>query len=260
MKVNRYRQALAEGRIPIGHMVWEFGTRGMAKILDSLDLDFVIYDMEHSCFGVERVADLIAYSKAAGYAPFVRVPQPQYHFLARIMDAGALGVMIGNVQTPEEAARIVQAVKFAPMGSRGVGIGTAHTDFLPLEPVKYFRDINESSVVICQIESPLGVENADAIAATPGVDNLWVGHFDLSTQMGIPAEFQNPRFLEALDKVIAATRKHGKQAGIQPGAMEQADQWLKIGFNVISWGADSAVYRGAMQSAISNLRQRIAQK
>jgi 2-keto-3-deoxy-L-rhamnonate aldolase RhmA len=78
--------------------------------------------------------------------------------------------------------------------------------------------------------------------------------------MGIPAEFQNPRFLEALDKVIAATRKHGKQAGIQPGAMEQADQWLNIGFNVISWGADSAVYRGAMHTAIGNLRQRIGQK
>jgi 2-dehydro-3-deoxyglucarate aldolase/4-hydroxy-2-oxoheptanedioate aldolase len=257
MKSNRYRQAIAQGRIPVGHMVWEFATRGIAKLLDSVDLDFVVYDMEHSGIDTERMFDLIAWSKAASYAPFVRVPQAQYHFLARIMDAGALGVMIGNVQTPEEARMIVESVKFAPLGKRGVGLGTAHTDFVVPDPVTYFRESNESSVVICQIESPLGVANAEAIAATPGVDILWVGHFDLSQSMGIPGEFQNPRFLEALQAVVAAANKHGKRLGIQPGNMEQAQQWMSLGFNVISWGADSAVYRAAIDTAVRNLRQHL---
>lgn len=260
MKTNRYRRAIADGRIPVGHMVWEFGTRGVAKLLDSVDLDFVIYDMEHSGFGVERVFDLIAWSKAASYAPFVRLPQLQYHFLARIMDAGALGVMVGNVQTLEEARAIVDAVKYAPMGKRGVGLGTAHTDYVVPNPPEYFKAINESSVIICQIESPLGVANAEAIAATPGVDNLWVGHFDLTQSMGIPGEFQNPKFLDALKTVVEAANKHGKKLGIQPGNMEQAQQWMALGFNVISWGADSAIYRGAMATAITNLKQHLAQR
>lgn len=254
MKANRFREALAAGRMPIGHMVWEFGTRGMAKILESADLDFVIYDMEHSGFGVERVFDLIAYAKAAPFAPFVRVPQNQYHFLARIMDAGALGVMVANVETAAQAKQIVDAVKYAPLGNRGVGIGTAHTDFLALPAVEYFQESNESSVIICQIESPEGVKNAEAIAATPGVDLLWVGHFDLSQTMGIPAQFQHPDFLHALKTVVAAGRKHGKHLGIQPGSMDLCDQWMGLGFDVISWSADSFVYRQALADAIAALR------
>jgi len=257
MKPNRFREALAAGRMPVGHMVWEFGTRGIAKILESADLDFVIYDMEHSGFGMERIFDLIAYSKACSFAPMVRVPQAQYHFLARVMDAGALGVMIANVETPEQAKMIVDAVKYAPLGNRGVGIGTAHTDFQPLPAVEYFKESNESTVIICQIESPLGVKNAEAIAATPGVDLLWVGHFDLSQTMGIPAQFQHPDFLAALKTVIDAGKKHGCRLGIQPGNMEQCEQWLGLGFDVISWGADSFVYRQALINAVTDLRKRV---
>lgn len=257
MKRNRYREAIAEGRIPVGHMIWEFGTRGIAKIADSLDLDFVLFDMEHSSFGMERIADLLAWSKAASFAPFVRVPQLQYHFLARVMDAGALGVMVGNVQTPEEARAVVEAVKFAPQGKRGVGLGTAHTDFAVPDPKQYFAESNASSVVICQIESPAGVANAEAIAATEGVDNLWVGHFDLSQSMGIPGQFEHPEFRAALKRVTAAAARHGKRAGIQPGNLEQAQAWMALGFNVISWGADSAVYRQAMLAGLASLRQRL---
>jgi len=260
MKENRYRTAVAAGRIPIGHMVWEFGTRGIARLLDSLDLDFVIYDMEHSGFGIERVFDLIAWSKAARFAPFVRVPQAQYHFLARVMDAGALGVMVGNVQTRQEAVAIVDAVKYAPLGKRGVGLGTAHTDFQAPDPAAYFPASNETTVVICQIESPQGVENADAIAQTEGVDVLWVGHFDLSQSMGIPGQFDHPRFLDALKQVVAVARARGKRLGIQPGTLEQAREWRALGFDVISWDADSAVYRNALAQALSQLRHELHQK
>lgn len=255
MKPNRYREVIAAGRNPVGHMVWEFGTRGIAKLAEAADVDFVIFDMEHSGFGVERVFDLIAWSKACPFAPFVRVPEAQYHFLARIMDAGALGVMIGNVQTPEQAKSIVDAVKYAPLGKRGVGLGSAHTDYLAPDAASYYRESNESSVVICQIESPLGVANAEAIAATPGVDNLWVGHFDLSTSMGIPAQFHHPDFLAALRTTVAAARKHGKRAGIQPGSLDQAAEWREIGFDVFSYGADSAVYRAALTQGVAGLRQ-----
>src|SRR5262249_48445265 len=146
--------------------------------------------------------------------PFVRVPQGLYHFIARTLDAGALGVMIGNVETAEQAQSIVNAAKYAPLGKRGVGLGTAHNDYVPPNPVEYLRYANANTTVICQIESPVGVANVDAIAATPGVDVVWVGHYDLSQAMGIPAEFSNPRFLEAMDAVVAAANRHGKLAAI----------------------------------------------
>jgi 2-dehydro-3-deoxyglucarate aldolase/4-hydroxy-2-oxoheptanedioate aldolase len=258
MKTNRYREAVAAGRIPVGHMLMEFGTRGIAKIIEAADLDFVVYDMEHSGFEVERLYDLIAWSKACSFAPFVRVPQGLYHFLARIMDAGALGVMVGNVETAEQARSIVDAVKYAPLGKRGVALGVAHNDYVMPDPQEYFREINKSSVVICQIESETGVRNSEAIAAVEGVDCLWIGHYDLSQSMGIPAQFHHERFLGALTSVVAAARKYGRTLGIQPGNSEQADEWMGAGFNVISWQSDVSLYRDALQSGIKRLRERSA--
>ena len=255
MKANRFREAMANGRMPIGHMIMEFGTRGIAKILDSADLDFAVYDMEHSGIDLERIGDLIAWSKACSYAPFVRVPQGLYHFLARAMDAGALGVMVANVETPEQARSIVDAIKYAPLGKRGVGLGTAHTDYVVPDPEQYFRESNESTVVICQIESEIGVGNADAIGGVEGVDVLWVGHFDLTQSMGIPGQFHHERFIAALKTVVSAARKHGLAAGIQPGSTDQADEWIALGFNVISWSSDIAVYRTALESSVKRLRQ-----
>lgn len=260
MKPNRFRQVVSAGRIPLGTMVWEFGTRGMAKILESADVDFVLIDMEHSTFDGERVADLLAFFKATPIAPFVRVPQRLYHFLARAMDAGALGVMVANVETPDQAAEIVDAVKYAPLGHRGVGLGSAHTDFTAPDPATYFREANQNTTVIAMIESPRGVANADAIARTQGVDVLWVGHFDLTQAMGIPAEFQHRDFLDALGKVIAAARQHGKVAGINPRSTEQADEWIAMGFNAISLGNDVTIYRTALASAIQSLRRRVAEE
>jgi 2-dehydro-3-deoxyglucarate aldolase/4-hydroxy-2-oxoheptanedioate aldolase len=257
MKPNRFKQAVAEGRIPLGHMIWEFGTRGVPKLLESTGIDFVLIDMEHTGFDTERVADLIAWFKATPIAPFVRVPQRLYHFLARVMDAGALGVMVANVETAAQAHEIVQAVKYAPLGNRGLGLGGAHNDFIPPDPVAYIRHANENTTIICQIESTVGLSNLDGIAATQGVDVLWVGHFDLTQSMGILGQFQHPQCLAALRAVVAAANRHGKRAGIQPGNAAQADEWIALGFNVISLGADVAVYRAALGDAVRQLRTRL---
>jgi len=257
MKANRFREVVAAGKIPVGHMIMEFGTRGIAKIVESAGLDFLLIDMEHTGFDSERVADLIAWLKATPVAPFVRVPQGLYHFLARTMDAGALGVMVANVESAEQAKSIVDAVKYAPLGRRGLGLGTAHNDYVPPDTAKYLKESNQNTTIICQIESTRGLANLDGIAHTEGVDVLWVGHFDLTQSMGIPGQFQHPDFLAALRKVVEASRKFGRTAGIQPGNMEQAAEWLDMGFNVISWGSDIAVYRSALGSSVRSLRERV---
>jgi 2-keto-3-deoxy-L-rhamnonate aldolase RhmA len=254
MKPNRFKQVVAEGRIPVGHMIMEFGTRGIAKILEAAGVDFVVIDMEHTGFEAERVADLMAWFKATPVAPFVRVPQGFYHFLARTMDAGALGVMVANVETGEQAKSIVDAVKYAPLGARGVALSVAHTDYTAPPAAEYFADSNANTTVICLIESAKGIENLDAIAGTQGVDVLWVGHYDLTQSMGIPGQFQHPRFLEAIRAVIDTAKRHGKQAGILPHNEKQATEWIAAGFNVISWSVDISVYRDALAEGVRWLR------
>jgi 2-dehydro-3-deoxyglucarate aldolase/4-hydroxy-2-oxoheptanedioate aldolase len=254
MKPNRFRQALAEGRLPVGHMISEFATRGVAKILEASGVDFVFIDMEHTAIDMARVADLIAWFKATPVAPFVRVPQGLYHFIAGTLDAGALGVMVANVESADQAREIVNAAKYAPLGRRGAGLGVAHTDYRNPDPAGYFQEANENTTLICMIESWRGLANVDSVAATEGVDMLWVGQLDLTHSMGIPGQFDDPRFLEALRTVAAAARICGKPAGMQPGSPEQAKQWHELGFNVLSCGNDVSIYSNALAAGVASLK------
>ncbi len=254
MKENRFKRVRAAGKVPVGQMLWEFGTRGMARMMDACDVDFAIIDTEHAAFSSADVADLIAWFSATTIAPFVRVPEIAYHLIARTMDAGALGVMAPNVKTADEVRAIVDAVKYAPLGKRGIGLGGALTGYRGVTPSEFLRYSNENTTVICQIESVEGIENLEAIATTPGVDVLWVGHFDLTQSMGIPGQFHDERFLDNLKRVVSICNQHNLGAGIQPGTVEQAREWLDIGFNVISYGTDMSVYLAAMTDAVTQVR------
>lgn len=254
MKPNRFTQVRAEGKVPVGQMLWESGSRGIARMMDACDLDFVIIDTEHAAFSSSDVADLMAWFSATTIAPFVRVAEIAYHLLARTMDSGALGVMVPNVKNADEARAIVDAVKYAPLGKRGIGLGGALTGYRGVNPAEFLTYSNENTTVICQIESVEGIENLEAIATTPGVDVLWVGHFDLTQSMGIPGQFHDRRFIDNLKRVVEACNRHNIGAGIQPGSIEQAREWLETGFNVISYSTEMAVYLTAMTQAVQQVR------
>jgi 2-keto-3-deoxy-L-rhamnonate aldolase RhmA len=254
LKPNRLLRELSGGRIAAGHMLLEFGTRGIAKICEAVDLDFVFIDMEHSGLDIGDVADLLGWFQATSVTPIVRVPSVEYHFIARIMDAGALGIMAPNVRTAEQARAVVNAMRFGPEGGRGLGLGTAHNDYIVPKVPDYLREANANTVAICQIESTKGLDNLEEIAATPGVDVLFIGHFDLSQSMGIVGEFDNPRFVNALERVAETANRHGKTAGIQPGSPAQAKQFMAMGYRMISMGHDIAVYSNALSAMVKELR------
>jgi 2-keto-3-deoxy-L-rhamnonate aldolase RhmA len=254
MKPNRFKEVRAEGRVPVGQMLWESGSRGMARMMDACDLDFAIIDTEHAAFTSAEVADLVAWFSATTIAPFVRVTEIAYHLLARTMDAGALGVMVPNVKNAAEARAVVDAVKYAPLGRRGIGLGGALTGYRGVNPAEFLEYSNANTTVMCQIESVEGIENLEAIATTPGVDVLWVGHYDLSQSMGIPGQFHDERFRDNLKRVIAVCDRHKLGAGIQPGSIAQAQGWLETGFNVISYSTEMAVYLTAMTQAVQQVR------
>jgi 2-keto-3-deoxy-L-rhamnonate aldolase RhmA len=254
MRPNRVRQLLAEGKVPLGHMIWEFSTRGMARISEAAGLDFVFIDMEHSGFSLGQVTDLLAWFKATPVTPIVRVPATEYHFVARVMDAGAQGIMAPSVGSVEQARSVINAMRYAPEGGRGLGLGGALNDFVPPDPVAYMKEANRDNIFVCQIESRPGLENVEAIAATPGVDVLWVGHSDLSNALGIVGQFEHPEFITAIQRVADVCKKHGKLAGIQPGDLKQARRWMDLGYNMISLGADSVFYRSALKANIDELR------
>jgi len=255
MKPNRFKQVLAEGRMPVGHMLLEFVTRGIPLMLQEAGVDFVLIDMEHTGFTLANIADAMAWFKATTVAPFVRVPPKQLDFIPRVLDVGALGIMMSDVRSAVEARAVVDAAKYPPLGMRGVALRTANTDFKPVKPDEFLKYANENTTVICMIESQEGLNHIDDILVVPGVDVLWVGHFDLSLDLGIIGQFQHPKMVEALKLIADAARRHGKAAVMQPANLVQAREWLDLGFNVMSCAADFFFYVDALKQYVADVRK-----
>src|SRR5215469_8289341 len=205
----------------LGHFIVEFATPGIGHILKSAGCDFVLFDLEHSGFGFETAKSAIRYFEAADLPVIVRAPSKEYHHIARAMDMGAEGLMLPMVGTAAEARHIINSMKYTPDGGRGVALQVAHDRYRPGTVKDKFAAANRTTTLFCQIETAEGVTNADALAALPGVDCLWVGHFDLSVAVGVPSKFESKTFKDAIAKIVAATQKHGKALGRLVPTVEQ---------------------------------------
>jgi len=248
-------KALASsGKLKVGHFVVEFATPGIGHIMKSAGCDFVLFDMEHSGFGYETVKSAVRYMQAADLPMILRVPSKEYHHIARACDMGAEGVMLPMVGSAAEAKQILNCMKYYPEGGRGVALQVAHDDYRPGSVPEKLAAANKRTTFFAQIETAEGVKNADAIAAVPGVDCLWVGHFDLSVSLGIPGEFGNPKFTRAIDRVIAAATKRGKALGRLVPTVEQGLQLHAAGFDFICYSGDVWVLHNALAEAVGQLR------
>jgi 2-dehydro-3-deoxyglucarate aldolase/4-hydroxy-2-oxoheptanedioate aldolase len=240
-----------------GHFVFEFATPGIGHIIKQAGGEFVLLDSEHSGFGFETIKSLLQYFKAADLPTIVRVPSADYKDIARACDAGAEGVMLPMVGTAAQAERIVQSMKYTPRGGRGVIVRAALDDYTPGDTMAKLAAANARTTLFAQIETEEGVENAAEIAAVDGVDCLWVGHFDLSCSLGIPAQFGHPKFIAANQKVVDGAKAAGKSLGrLVPDAASGVALY-KQGFDFIAYSADAWVLGDALAAALADIRSRI---
>jgi len=252
---------LAGTKMPkFGHFIVEFATPGIGHILKSAGCDFVLFDLEHSGFGFETVKSAIRYFEAGDVPVIVRVPSKEYHHIARAMDMGAEGLMLPMVGSVAEARHILNSMKYTPDGGRGVALQVSHDRYRPGGVTDKFSAANKRSTFFCQIETAEGVENAEKIAALPGVDCLWVGHFDLSVSLGVPGDFGSKTFTDAITRVVAAAKKHGKSLGRLVPTVEQGIELNRQGFDFICYSGDVWVLHDALAEAIGKLRAGCAAK
>ena len=255
MQPNPVKSRLAAGGTAFGTMAFEFFTPSLAQIVKSAGADFLLYDMEHSSADVETMKAQFACCRGIGLPAFVRVPALQYHFIARMLDAGAMGIMVPMVETAEQAAQIVSCTRYPPHGRRGAAFGvSAHDDFLPGSVSDKIAAAHQRTLVIALVETALGIENVDAIAAVPDVDVVWLGHFDLTNFLGIPGAFTHPRYLQAVDALVAACARHGKTAGFMAADDVWAADYRARGFRLIAYGVDVLLFQAALASGLANLR------
>jgi 2-dehydro-3-deoxyglucarate aldolase/4-hydroxy-2-oxoheptanedioate aldolase len=252
-----FRNLLADSSVPIGHLIFEFATPGIGYLARNAGADFVLLDLEHSGFTFETAKQVVLSARAAGLPLVLRVPSHDAKDLARACDVGADAVMAPLVDSADEARAIVAAVKYPPEGRRGVGQLQMHDRYRGGPFAEKARAANAALGVIVQIESGEGAASADAIAAIPGVDCLWVGHMDLSCSLGTPGRFDTPAFGEAVERVVTACKRHGKRAGRLARSAEEAAELARNGFDCFALGSDTAVYQAALTQAIGDARRRI---
>lgn len=256
MRENIVKQRLATGGRAFGSMVFEFFTPGMPRLLANAGAEFALYCMEHTGVSYETLKPQFALCRAVGVVPLVRVPGTEYDLIARALDSGALGVMVPLVDTAEQARFIVSCTRYPPAGGRrGAAFGFAHDDYEGGDVVEKMKMIHERTLVIAMIETKAGLENVDAIAAVPGVDVLWLGHFDLSNFLGIPGEFSHPAFQDAIQRIVGAAKKHGKAAGYMAASAALGTEYLAHGFRMLATGTDQAMLQEATRAMLDGMQR-----
>ena len=256
MQANPVKQRLAAGGNAFGAMVFEFFTPGLPRLMKNAGAEYVMYCMEHTGASYETLKPQFALCRALGVAPLVRVPGTEYDLIARALDCGALGVMVPLVDTAEQAQFIVSCTRYPPAGGRrGAAFGFAHDDFEGGDVVEKMRLIHERTLVIAMIETKQGLENVDAIAAVPGVDVLWLGHFDMSNFLGIPGQFDSPVFQDAIRRIVGAAKKHGKAAGYMAASAALGREYLGHGFRMLATGTDQGMLQAATRAMLDGMRQ-----
>jgi 2-keto-3-deoxy-L-rhamnonate aldolase RhmA len=245
--MNKVKEKLKKGEVAYGQMVLELFSAGVGPMLSAASMEFVLYDMEHGRCDISMVAQMIALSRTTDIVPMVRVPDLNAAPLSRVLDLGARGVMVPRVETRAQMEDIVALLKYAPEGRRGVAMGIAHDLYRAGGPSS-FAEANADIMVIALLETAKAFENLDAIVSVPGLDVAWMGHYDLTVSMGIPAQFDHPRFLAAMDQLVETCKRHNVAPGFLPATPTDTIHWIKKGFRMISLGSDIGVYLNGMKT------------
>jgi 2-dehydro-3-deoxyglucarate aldolase/4-hydroxy-2-oxoheptanedioate aldolase len=245
-------RAIADHGVAVGCMLFEFDTPRVMRLLASAGVDFALFDLEHTAWDAESLRRTLAAGRATGIHTVTRVVRAQYPLVATALDAGSRGVMAPMVESVEEARLLVESSRYPPLGRRGFGV--IMPDELEDGPAAAAERANRDIVVIVQIESESGVEHADEILSVPGIDAAWVGQFDLSLSLDCPGEFEHPRYVEAVDRLLDVCRRRGIPLGQLVASAEAGAAAAAQGFQLLAF-ADVWIFERALREGVAGLRR-----
>jgi 2-keto-3-deoxy-L-rhamnonate aldolase RhmA len=230
---------LRAGRISVGFGAHHLRTAATPALAKAAGYDWLFIDMEHGAFSIQEATQLCLAALPVGIAPLVRVCTDALDEGTRALDNGAQGIIVPHVDTPELAQRVASAFRFPPEGHRSWGGPVASYGFVPPAHDVAQQEINREVMIVGMIETEQALDNVDAIAATPGIDVLFIGTSDLTADMGIAGQIGHERVVAAYAAVIAACRKHGKYAGVG-GVYDDvwAPKYVQMGARFILGGSD----------------------
>jgi 4-hydroxy-2-oxoheptanedioate aldolase len=253
MKINLAKRKLREGKPTFGTWL-SLDNLHTARVLARAGFDWLTLDLEHSAIDWSQAAAVFAVVADAGCVPLARVPEGNHHLIKRVLDAGAWGIVVPMVNTPEQARLAIAAAKYPPEGNRSAG-GGMHALGFAASADEYFERANEEILVVLQTESPLGVENAREIYSLNGCDAIFIGPVDLSFTMRSP-DGRKPTRDEheaMVQRVIAVGREVGTPTGIHCMEPEEALGRARQGMQFLAVGSDLRMLTAQAQAAVRTL-------
>ncbi len=214
----RMKEKLLAGHKAYGTILRVSRNPGVCCLAKNAGLDFVMFDCEQGAYSFESLHDLFVMCNALQLNGLVRVPMGGKEHVSRSLDCGACGVMVPMMENGDDARDLARWAKFPPLGDRGYGAGGANTMYVTGgRHAEVMEQANARVLAIAQVETRQAVDNADAMAAVPGIDALLVGPNDLSVSLGIPGDLMNPLALDAIAHVADCCHKQGKAFGLYGG-------------------------------------------
>lgn len=262
--VNTFKQALQNQQVQIG--LWVDLADGLcAELVAGIGYDWLLLDGEHGPSDLRTLlAQLQGVSSALGSIPglvthpIARVPVGEVTIIKQFLDLGVQTLLVPMVDTAEEAAQMVRAMRYPPDGIRGMGSPVARSSRWQSYP-DYIHEANEQVCLLVQAETVEAMRNLDAIAATPGVDGVFIGPADLSASMGFPGNPGHPEVQTAIEDGIARILKAGKAPGILATTEEQARKWLAAGALFVAVGVDTMLLSDAARNLLARFQPSAAQ-
>jgi len=239
---NSVKEKLLKGDVSLGGWL-NLGSSMAAEVMAGCGFDWLNVDAEHSLFDLNTIADAFRAIEARGAVPFVRAWNHDPTTLARLLDAGAYGIVIPHVSTPEQAEALASAMRYPPVGARSAGTGR-----IAAMGADYRATADDAIMVIPQIEDMEGINNAEAIMSVEGVDVGFLGPSDLSLAMGV--DIGSPDHEAAIQKMLAACKKVGKPCGMPARTVASAKQRIAEGFQFLDIASDLRLLEAAGQDIL----------
>ena len=257
MNNNSLKEKIQSGELTIGSWI-TLGNTGIAEILANAGYDWLVVDLEHTTISLEQAGELIRTIELSGVPSLVRLTSNDENQIKRVMDAGATGVVVPMVKNVEDAKSAVAAIHYPPLGNRGVGLaraqkyGEAFQEYL-----KWQSDANDGPVVVVQIEHIDAVNNLKNRLSVEGVDAFIIGPYDLSCSMGIPGEFNNPKFKQVIESIISISNEMNAVSGlhvVEPDLLK-LDEAIKIGHKFIAYSVDIRMLAVMAKSGVDRIKR-----
>lgn len=236
-----FKRRLQQDTLIIGAMVFEYLRPSLVKIFTNAGFDFIFIEKEHGMFDYRALPDFVLCARDNGIPVISKIGQLNRAEVTRLLDCGVVGIQLPRTESRDQLLELTSYVKFPPLGSRAGAPCFGNVDYSwPSEYAQnsslWLNNANLATVIVAQIETRLGYENAEEIITTPNVDMVYVGPFDFSISMGFPGQYDHPKVAGPMREILGLCKTHGVPFGTTASGPEAAAEWRAAGcgfFDVI---------------------------